>query len=72
MGKQKLTSTKVELIKHLLKETNLSHQQIGSLFHVSRECVTNIKNELRWPEVETPELVRGNLLYYKLLNNELV
>lgn len=71
MGKQKLTSVQVELIKYLLKENTYKHGSIGEMFNISREAVTGINLGYRWSEVRTPDDVRGKLLYYKLLNNEL-
>ena len=71
MGKQKLTAERVELVKYFLDKKELTHQEIGNLVGVGRGAVTHIKNENRWREVELPSTLRGELLYYKLLNNEL-
>ena len=71
MGKQKLTTEKVELIKHLLNEKQHTHQGISEIFYISRQAITKINNNQRWSEVDKPDYNRGEYLYYKLLNNEL-
>lgn len=72
MGKQKLTKEKVELIKHLLINTELYHRQIGDMFDVSRVCIQHIANNRRWNEVQSPPYNRGRLLYYKHINGDMV
>jgi predicted XRE-type DNA-binding protein len=44
----KLDKNDVELIKDLIKNTDLYHREIAELFGVSRGHITKIKNNKRW------------------------
>jgi transcriptional regulator len=71
MGKQKLTPTKVEMVKYLIKEKKHTQSHIGNMVGVSRENISKIKKGVRWNEVQTPEPLRGEYLYLKYLNGDL-
>lgn len=64
MGKQKLTSKHVELIKHLRNHLLLHQKTVSEFFDglVTRECISKIDTESRWKEVKTPSFQRGQEL----------
>lgn len=72
MGKQKLTTELVKLIKHLYFNQNLKQTEIKRQTGIcSREHVTKIIKGSRWGEVNTPSISEGNLLYWKWINDEI-
>ena len=64
MGKQKLTSKQVELIKHLRVHLLMTQKNVSDYFDgmVTRECISKIDNEMRWSEVKIPSFARGQEL----------
>jgi hypothetical protein len=70
MGRQKLNEEKVELVKYLLTK-NLKHRVIGQMVGVGRIAINHIANNRRWSDINKPEEIRGEYLFYKLLNGKL-
>ena len=70
MGRQKLNEERVELAKYLL-EKKLKHKVIGEMLGVSRIAINHIHNERRWSDITKPDTLRGEYLFYKLLNGKL-
>lgn len=48
MGQIKLDKEDIEVIKHLIENTDLYHREIAEMFGVSRGHITKIKNKKRW------------------------
>jgi hypothetical protein len=71
MGRQKLSETKVEVIKYLLKTKQHKHSDIGDLFGVSRCQITRIGTGKRWDNINDPDDLRGEYLYLRYLNGKL-
>ena len=60
MGKQKLTSDIVKLIKHMKFNVGMNHCQITKTFgFCSRPHVIKITQNQRWGDVETPSMDEG-------------
>ena len=70
MGRPKLTTERVELVKYLL-EKNLKHRVIGQMVGVGRPAIGHIQNQRRWSDINKPDTLRGEYLFYKLLNGKL-
>jgi Trp operon repressor len=70
MGRPKLTEERVELVKHLLGK-DLKHRVIAQIVGVGRPEICHIINERRWADINKPDGVRGEYLFYKLLNGKL-
>jgi hypothetical protein len=70
MGRQKLNENKVELVKYLLTK-NIKHRIIGELLGVSRIAICHIANNRRWADIDKPDDLRGEYLFYKHLNGKL-
>jgi hypothetical protein len=67
MAKQKLTYKEVLLIKYLLNN-NWNCTQIQKLIgKVGVKAISKIKNNLRWAEVPTPNILYGNELYLRYI-----
>lgn len=67
MAKQKLTYKEVLLIKYLLNN-NWTCTQIQKLIgKVGVKAISKIKNNLRWTEVPTPNILYGNELYLRYI-----
>lgn len=47
----KLNILKVQVIKKLLKESNLTQGDIGEIFNVAGQTISNIKLELAWKDI---------------------
>jgi len=71
MGRQKLSETKVEVIKYLLTTNKHLHKEIAQLFGVSRCQITRIKSGKRWDNIQPPTNLRGEYLYLRYLNGKL-
>ena len=71
MGRQKLSNTKVEVIKYLLKTRQHKHEDIASLFGVSRCQITRIGSGKRWDNISNPDDLRGEYLYLRYFNGKL-
>lgn len=70
MGRPKLTEERVELVKYLL-EKDLKHRVIAEMVGVKRPAICHISNERRWADIIKPDELRGEYLFYKLLNGKL-
>ena len=70
MGRPKLTEERVELVKYLLTK-NLKHRVIGQMVGVTRPAINHISTERRWADINKPDDLRGEYLFYKLLNGKL-
>jgi predicted XRE-type DNA-binding protein len=51
-GGVKLNDKQVRIIKYLLKDKKLTHKEISNIFNVQRECITKIKNKIRWRHIK--------------------
>lgn len=68
MGKQKLNVKQVQLIKYLGNNKRWNHRAIADFI---RSCGTKnvwkIIHGHRWGEVDTPNVIKGEKLYYTFL-----
>ena len=68
MGKQKLESTEVYLIKHLLHTENWTNKQVYEFMPiVGQKEIARIHRGVRWLDVQVPEPLLGRELYYRYL-----
>jgi predicted XRE-type DNA-binding protein len=51
-GGVKLNNKQVKIIKYLLRDKKLTQKEISDVFGVQRECITKIKNGIRWRHIK--------------------
>lgn len=68
MGKQKLESAEVALIKHLLHTENWSTKAVYEFIPIiGQKEIARIKAGKRWVDVRVPDPALGRELFYKYL-----
>lgn len=68
MGKQKLNVKYVQLVKHLVNNKRWNHRATSDFIRIcGQKNVWKIINGIRWGEVETPNVIKGEKLYYSFL-----
>jgi hypothetical protein len=70
MAKQKLNRKTVELIKHLLEHKRWNHHAIADFIRIcGHKNIWKIAHKHRWTEVQCPNVIKGERLYYQFLED---